>query len=125
AAALAVVTIATASPLALGAPNAAADTTRSAQWPISFLNLPQAWKTTRGAGVTVAVLDTGVVGTRADLTGQVTTGKDFAGGYLTPGDPQWGVHGTGMASVIAGHGHGPGNSNGVMGVAPAAKILSV
>lgn len=114
-------------PVFVSAPaaDAGADPVRSAQWPITFLNLPQAWKTTKGAGVTVAVLDTGVVGTRADLTGQVTTGPDLVGGSEKPGDPDWGVHGTGMASVIAGHGHGPGGSEGVMGVAPDAKILSV
>ncbi|ACU74346.1 peptidase S8 and S53 subtilisin kexin sedolisin [Catenulispora acidiphila DSM 44928] len=112
-------------PVLVAAPAARADEVRSAQWPITFLNLPQAWKTTKGAGVTVAVLDTGVVGSRADLTGQVTTGPDLVGGSGKPGDPDWGVHGTGMASVIAGHGHGPGGSQGVMGVAPAAKILSV
>lgn len=117
--------LAAALPVLVAAPAARADEVRSAQWPITFLNLPQAWKTTKGAGVTVAVLDTGVVGSRADLTGQVTTGPDLVGGSEKPGDPDWGVHGTGMASVIAGHGHGPGASQGVMGVAPAAKILSV
>ncbi|MFD0633209.1 S8 family serine peptidase [Catenulispora yoronensis] len=122
---VAALTVAAALPILLTAPAAHADAVRDAQWPIAFLNLPQAWKTTKGAGVTVAVLDTGVVGTRADLAGQVTAGPDLVGGKEKPGDPQWGVHGTGMASVIAGHGHGPGNSAGIMGVAPEAKILSV
>src|SRR5262249_8740879 len=117
--------VAAALPVLVAAPAAHADTVRSAQWPIAFLNLPQAWKSTKGAGITVAVLDTGVVGARADLTGQVTTGPDFVGGSEKPGAPNWGVHGTGMASVIAGHGHGPGGGDGVMGVAPAAKILSI
>jgi type VII secretion-associated serine protease mycosin len=112
-------------PVLVAAPAAHADAVRDAQWPIAFLKLPQAWQTTKGAGVTVAVLDTGVVGTRADLTGQVTAGPDLVGGKEKPGDAQWGVHGTGMASVIAGHGHGTGNGAGVMGVAPEAKILSV
>ena len=43
----------------------------------------------------------------------------------TPGGPFWGIHGTAMASLIAGHGHGQGGSEGMMGVAPKAKILSV
>jgi subtilisin family serine protease len=30
-----------------------------------------------------------------------------------------------MASIVAGHGHGPGGSDGIIGLAPAAKILSV
>ena len=34
-------------------------------------------------------------------------------------------HGTSMASIIAGHGHGAGNSQGVKGLAPDAKILPV
>ena len=34
-------------------------------------------------------------------------------------------HGTGVASLIAGHGHGPGNSQGVLGIAPKAKILPI
>ncbi|MBV9380548.1 MAG: S8 family serine peptidase, partial [Streptosporangiaceae bacterium] len=35
------------------------------------------------------------------------------------------LHGTFIASVIAGHGSGPGRTQGVMGVAPAARVLSV
>ncbi len=42
-----------------------------------------------------------------------------------PGDRTWARHGTAMAGIIAGHGHGPGDADGVMGVAPEAKILPV
>ncbi|MEW2402709.1 S8 family serine peptidase [Streptomyces sp. NPDC046862] len=79
------------------------------------------WKTSQGAGVTVAVVDTGVDSSQPDLTGQVLSGKDFTG----TGDPHKDDvgHGTAMASLIAGHGHGVNGSAGVMGLAPKAKIL--
>ena len=102
-----------------------ADTQRDAEWPISFLDLKTAQQITKGSGVTVGLLDTGVVPTRGDLTGQVTTGPDYAGGTEQPGGPGWGEHGTCMASIIAGHGRGPGDEDGTLGVAPSAHILSV
>ncbi|MET9832321.1 S8 family serine peptidase [Streptomyces sp. NPDC006385] len=50
-------------------------------------------------------------------------GKDFTGGGDAHNDTDG--HGTGMASIIAGHGHGVNNSAGVMGLAPKAKILPI
>jgi subtilisin family serine protease len=41
-----------------------------------------------------------------------------------PASKDWGVHGTWMASLIAGHGH-DGGLSGVTGTAPAARILSI
>jgi len=104
---------------------AAGDTVRDNEWALAALQVPQAWMTTRGEGVTVAVLDSGVDAGHPDLSGQVTAGPDLAGGDAKPGDPFWGQHGTAMASTIAGHGHGAGSGAGVIGVAPAAKLLSV
>jgi type VII secretion-associated serine protease mycosin len=104
---------------------AAADAVRDNEWALSALQVPDAWTTTTGQGVTVAVLDSGVDPNHADLSGQVTTGPDLVGGGARPGDPFWGYHGTAMASAVAGHGHGAGGRDGVMGVAPAARILSV
>lgn len=104
---------------------AAADAVRNNEWALGALQVQDAWATTTGQGVTVAVLDTGVDGAHVDLTGQVTTGPDLVGGGARPGDPYWGVHGTAMASAVAGHGHGAGGRDGVVGVAPGAKILSV
>jgi type VII secretion-associated serine protease mycosin len=107
-----------------GASPAAADAIRTAEWPVSYLNLPAAQQLSTGSGVTVALLDTGVVQGRADLSGQVTTGPDYAGGIETQGGSGWGEHGTCMASIIAGHGRN-GGADGMLGVAPAAHILSV
>jgi hypothetical protein len=89
------------------------------------MHVTRAWRSTQGAGVTVALLDTGVDAKQADLDGSVITGPDYTHLGRTPGGAFWGVHGTEIASIIAGHGHGAGNNAGVMGVAPQAKILSV
>ncbi len=105
---------------------AGADTIRvDQQWVLNMMNVPAAWQVNQGAGVTVAVIDSGVYPDVSDLAGSVTDGPDYTGVSTGPGNPDWGVHGTWMASLIAGHGHGPGDGSGVMGVAPQARILSV
>ncbi|MEU8400769.1 S8 family serine peptidase [Nonomuraea sp. NPDC048892] len=92
---------------------------RAGQWQLGTLRLPEAWRVSKGAGVVVAVLDTGVNANHPDLRGAVMQGPDLTG----TGDVPWGPHGTAMASLIAGRGHGDGS--GIIGVAPAAKVLSV
>jgi type VII secretion-associated serine protease mycosin len=105
---------------------AAADTIRdNQQWVLTMMNVPAAWQQTQGGGVTVAVIDSGVNGTVSDLTGSVRNGPDFTGISTARSNPNWGVHGTWMASLIAGHGHGPGGDSGVIGVAPRSTILSI
>jgi len=111
--------------VAMAAGPAAASTIRSQQWWLQKLHVTKAWMSTHGAGVTVAVLDTGVYPNHPDLTGSVITGPDYTGSHRVPGGLYWGIHGTAMASLIAGHGHGAGHDAGIIGVAPAAKILSV
>jgi type VII secretion-associated serine protease mycosin len=114
-----------AQPARPAARTAPTDLYRSQQWTLDALHISRAWKYSRGNGVTVAVLDTGVDGHQADLSGRVIDGPDFTGHARKPGGRYWGRHGTEMASLIAGHGHGTGASAGVMGVAPDAKILSI
>ncbi|WP_310729175.1 S8 family serine peptidase [Streptomyces sp. N2A] len=106
------------------APTALADQNRDDQWPLKAFDAQSVWKQSTGKGVTVAVIDDPVNGDHPDLKGSVLPGKSFVDGGR--GD-QKGMrdHGTGMASLIAGHGHGPGSSDGVMGLAPDAKILPV
>ncbi|WP_369779134.1 type VII secretion-associated serine protease mycosin [Streptomyces sp. R33] len=107
------------------APPAAADAIRDRQWGLTALRAEEAWGTTRGNGVTVAVLDTGVDATHPDLAGQVLDGADLIGMGAGRGDRAWARHGTAMAGIIAGHGHGANRRQGVLGIAPQAKILPI
>ena len=100
-------------------------TIRAQEWWLANLHVPQAWQSSRGAGVTVAVLSSGVLATHPDLSGSVTTGPDFTGSGETSSTPSWGIEGTSAASIIAGHGDNVGDASGIVGVAPAARILSI
>jgi type VII secretion-associated serine protease mycosin len=112
--------------IALPCAPARADEIRDKTTPVlESLNVPEAWALSRGAGVTVAVLDSGVDPNQADLAGSVTTGPDYTGGANPAGVEPKRLHGTNMASIIAGHGHGPGNDDGIMGVAPQARLLAL
>ena len=95
------------------------------EWWLGGLHVRQTWPSTQGAGITVAVLGTGVDPRHPDLTGSVTTGPDFSGSGRTQAGPFWGINGTEVAGAIAGHGHGTGRTDGLLGVAPMAKILSI
>lgn len=101
--------------------------TRAGEWWLSALGVPRAWQAApaQGSGITVAVLSTGVDATQPDLVGDVTTGPDFSQPGRGSGGQFWGFEGTAVASLIAGHGHGPGGTAGVTGIAPRAKVLSL
>ncbi|HWU06371.1 MAG TPA: type VII secretion-associated serine protease mycosin [Streptomyces sp.] len=122
--ALAAVATATAFAVLPAAP-AHADAIRDQQWGLEALHTDTAWQTTKGEGITVAVLDTGVDDAHPDLAGQVLPGKDLIGFGAGRGDRSWALHGTAMAGIIAGRGSGPGRGDGVLGIAPEAKILPV
>ncbi|KQM82998.1 S8 family serine peptidase [Agromyces sp. Leaf222] len=109
-----------------GAAPAQADTVRDYQYWLADYGFTTAWNTTKGKGVTVAVIDTGVNGNVAELRGVVKDGTDVSGigtpdGQTPVGDNP--THGTMVASLLAGRGTGAGN--GVIGVAPEADLLTV
>ncbi|MEV0256074.1 type VII secretion-associated serine protease mycosin [Streptomyces sp. NPDC050732] len=101
------------------------DGIRAQQWALDAMHTNQAWQISKGNGITVAVLDTGIDAEHPDLAGSVLEGKDMVGFGARRGDRPWARHGTAMAGIIAGHGHGAGGRDGVLGIAPEAKILPV
>jgi type VII secretion-associated serine protease mycosin len=95
---------------------AVAEEVQDAQWQLAFLDIPKAQEISRGDGVQVAVVDTGVQADHPDLRGRVLPGID-----LISGGNGWldaNGHGTQMAGFVAAAGR-------AVGVAPAARILPV
>jgi Subtilase family len=110
---------------ALGSVPASADQVRQGEWWLGALHVTQAQQISQGEGVTIALLDTGVDAAQPDIAGSVITGPDLTNSREKPGTQFYGIHGTAMASLIVGHGHGTGNADGILGVAPGAKLLSI
>jgi type VII secretion-associated serine protease mycosin len=86
---------------------------------LSHINADTAWNCSLGAGVIVAVIDTGVDLDHPDLQPNLVTGKTFVSGTTSPNDDQG--HGTHVAGIVA----GVGNNGGIIGVAPEASIMPV
>jgi len=88
------------------------------QWSLRATHVRQAWPRSRGAGVVVAIVDSGV-GPTWELDGQLAPGINIAGPVPPRIDNQ--DHGTAVACVIAAREDG----HGINGVAPAAEVMSV
>jgi membrane-anchored mycosin MYCP len=87
-------------------------------WANDYLRLAEAQKFATGAGVTVAVIDTGINGSPRV---PAEPGGDFVD-QVGNGMSDCDAHGTLTASIIAGR---PAPTDGFIGVAPAARILSL
>jgi subtilisin family serine protease/subtilase family serine protease len=92
--------------------------------PDADIDAPEAWPLATGAGVTVAVIDTGIDYTHPDLASNYAGGVDFTSNDGDPFDDQG--HGTHVSGTIAAAMNNPtGNpadDEGVVGVAPNARI---
>jgi type VII secretion-associated serine protease mycosin len=98
-----------------------ADAVRNDQWYLKSLNVAQAQAITKGSGITVAVVDTGVY-PHPDLQRNLLAGINLMPGGKGDGRADQDGHGTNVAALVAAHGNG---SNGILGIAPAAKILPI
>jgi type VII secretion-associated serine protease mycosin len=123
------------------APAAHADEWRDKQYWLAESGITKAWEVSKGAGVKVAVIDSGVDAKHPDLKGAVVGGYDASGSGQPDGQKIVGSkteHGTLVATMLAGRGHQPADAtaspspgpaalppDGIVGVAPEAQILSV
>ncbi|HET9518557.1 MAG TPA: type VII secretion-associated serine protease mycosin [Actinoplanes sp.] len=108
--------------VAVMAPPAAADAVRDEQWWIDALELHRAHQITKGEGVVVGVIDTGVWAGHPDLQGALVPGADFTSVQKTKdGFVDTDGHGTGVTGMIVGRGHG--GDRGLLGIAPEAKVM--
>jgi len=86
------------------------------------LDLKHTWQHSTGAGITVAVIDSGVDADHPQLQGKVWPGRDFFLVGDLPGNFDCESHGTAVASIIVGT---PTAGVGFAGVAPDARILPI
>ncbi|HEX2027577.1 MAG TPA: S8 family serine peptidase, partial [Nitriliruptorales bacterium] len=105
-----------------------------AGWNIQQVNAPAAWRAATGAGVTIAVVDTGLDLDHPEFAGRLAGGATFVGchdapdgcgrGHWLDGEPRatrdaaHGTHVAGIASAAV-------DDGGIAGVAPAARLLAV
>ncbi len=88
------------------------------QYAIGQLGMKDAWKKSKGEGVVVAIIDTGVDLDHPDLAANLVEGYDFVDDDSTPQDLNG--HGTHVAGTVAAIAD---NGIGVTGMAPEAKIM--
>src|SRR5687767_10700369 len=105
---------------------------RLGQWALRQIEVQEAWASTRGGGIVIAVIDSGVDLDHPDLQKNLLPGATFPcttkrmpcdGRWIASDDPlavpEHGTHVAGIAAAVA------NNGIGIAGVAPAARILPV
>lgn len=108
-------------------PTPTGDPVRAAQYWLDEYGIRTAWETTKGKGVTIAVIDTGIARDPIEFAGAVSGGTDFSGAGASDGRKPVGAvdanHGSWVASLAAAR--GTGADTGMIGVAPEANLLAI
>lgn len=97
---------------------------QSVPWGISKVGADVSWGVSTGAGVDVAVVDTGIDPAHPDLTANLKGGENFVWNRGKVDPAKWADdngHGTHVAGTIA----AANNAIGVVGVAPNANLWAV
>jgi serine protease len=100
---------------------AATDPYRSRQWGMSKIRADQAWSASKGSGVTIAIVDTGIDLTHPDLKSKIASHYTCIETCRVGGDDDNG-HGSHVAGVAAA---ATSNGVGIAGVAPSARLMAV
>ncbi|GAA1531781.1 hypothetical protein GCM10009803_10620 [Microbacterium ginsengiterrae] len=108
-------------------PDDPSDPVRALEYWLDGAGIREAWQTTRGEGVTIAVIDTGIGRIPTVFGDAVVGGTDVSGSGSPDGRSPVGAvdgdHGSWVASLAAARGKADGS--GMIGVAPEADLLSV
>ncbi|WIM41323.1 S8 family peptidase [Paenibacillus sp. PK4536] len=88
---------------------------------VEMIQAPKVWDITKGAGVTIAILDTGCDTHHPDLQGRIRNGRNFTDDDQSHPDiyEDYNGHGTHVAGTIA----AIQNNTGVVGVASEVNLL--
>jgi subtilisin family serine protease len=89
-------------------------------WHLPKMQTPTAWDVSKGTGITIAILDSGVDGTHPDLVNQMVPGWNAIDNSSTTADING--HGTAVAGTAAA---ATNNATGVASIAGGAKIMPV
>ncbi|MFZ2071774.1 MAG: S8 family serine peptidase [Halobacteriota archaeon] len=111
-------------------PDYEVQTTETLPWGIDRINAEMVWNGTEGktdvsltgnagAGINIAIIDTGINYSHPDLKDNYKGGYDFVNNDTDPGDDNG--HGTHCAGIIAAE----ANGKGIVGVAPAANLYAI
>jgi subtilisin family serine protease len=100
----------------------ASDPSRSKQWALSRIQAVKSWATSKGAGVTIAIVDTGIDLTHPDLKSKIAGHYTCIDGSCKSGGNDDEGHGSHVAGIAAA---ATNNGIGISGVAPAAKLMAV
>ena len=117
------------SPTPSPTPTPTPDPIRASEYWLEDYGIEDAWESTRGEGVTIAVIDSGIADEIDELDDAVAGGTDVSGIGTPDGRTPIGTnahtrsHGTWVASLAAAR--GTGEDEGMIGVAPEADLLSI